>query len=75
MEGEMKDIGTSDPFKKILRNPLRNIIMIWWKVLREILQRLPTSDPSSSSRGVSPFKVQINIDIPIFEGHIDVDVV
>ena len=37
----------------------------------QILQRLSTSDTSTSSRGVIPFKVQINFDIPIFEGQID----
>jgi hypothetical protein len=41
----------------------------------QILRRLPTGDASSSSGGVAPFKVQINFDIPIFEGQIDVDVV
>jgi hypothetical protein len=41
----------------------------------QILQRLPTGDASSSSRGATPFKVQINVDIPIFEGQIDKDVV
>jgi hypothetical protein len=41
----------------------------------QILRRLPTSDTSSSSRGATPFKVQINFDIPIFEGQIDTDVV
>jgi hypothetical protein len=41
----------------------------------QILQRLPTSDTSSSSRGVAPFKVQINFDIPIFECHIDTNLV
>jgi hypothetical protein len=41
----------------------------------QILRRLPTSDTSTSSRGVTPFKVQINFDIPIFEGQINVDVV
>jgi hypothetical protein len=30
---------------------------------------------SSSNGGTSPFKVQINFDIPIFEGHIDTNVV
>jgi hypothetical protein len=43
--------------------------------LAQILQRLPTNEESSSSGGASPFKVQINFDIPIFEGQIDVDVV
>jgi hypothetical protein len=41
----------------------------------QILQRLPTGDASSSSRGVSPFKVQINFDIPIFEVQIDANFV
>jgi hypothetical protein len=36
---------------------------------------MPKSDTSTSSRNVFPFKVQINFDIPIFEGQIDVDVV
>jgi hypothetical protein len=34
----------------------------------QIIQRLPTGDASSSNEGVVPFKVQINFDIPIFEG-------
>jgi hypothetical protein len=41
----------------------------------QILRRLPTGEASSSSGGVSPFKVQINFNIPIIEGHIDADVV
>ena len=41
----------------------------------QILQQLPTGNASSSSRGIAPFKVQINFDIPIFEGQIDADVV
>jgi len=44
----------------------------------QILQRLPTDDASTSSghsRGTTPFKVQVNFDIPIFEGQIDADVV
>jgi hypothetical protein len=39
----------------------------------QILRRLLTSDTSSSSRGTTPFKVQIKFYIPIFEGHIDID--
>jgi hypothetical protein len=34
----------------------------------QILRQLPTGDASSSSEGATPFKVQINFDIPIFEG-------
>jgi hypothetical protein len=41
----------------------------------QILRRLPTSDTISSNGGASPFKVQINFDIPIFEGQIDIDAV
>jgi hypothetical protein len=41
----------------------------------QILRELPTGDASSSSGGTSPFKVQINFDIPIFEVQIDADVV
>jgi hypothetical protein len=37
----------------------------------QILRRLPSGDTSSSSGGVSPFKVQINFDIPIFEDQIN----
>jgi hypothetical protein len=40
-----------------------------------ILQRLPIKKDTSSSSdqfgGTSPFKVQVNFDIPIFEGQID----
>jgi hypothetical protein len=41
----------------------------------QILQRLPTGDTSSSNEGPAPFKVQINFDVPIFEGQIDANVV
>jgi hypothetical protein len=41
----------------------------------QILRRQPTSDASTLSEGTTPFKVQINFDIPIFEGDIDADVV
>ena len=42
----------------------------------QILQRIPTSCASTSnshSRGTTPFKVQVNFDISIFEGQIDAD--
>jgi hypothetical protein len=44
----------------------------------QILQRFPTGNAfasSSHSRGTTPFKVQVNFDIPIFDGPIDADVV
>jgi hypothetical protein len=36
---------------------------------------LPIGDTSSFSKGITPLKVQINFDIPIFEGQIDEDAV
>ena len=43
----------------------------------QILQRLPTTANISTSSGhfggAAPFKVQVNFDIPVFEGQIDAD--
>ena len=75
MVGEKKYYGTGDPFKLLIEESLmqqRNDMMYSFT---QILRRLPTGDTSSSSGGVAPFKVQINFDIPIFEGHIDANVV
>jgi hypothetical protein len=75
MEGENKYDGTGDPFKLLIEESLmqqRNEMM---DSFTQILRRLPTGDASSSSGGTTPFKVQINFDIPIFEGQIDADVV
>jgi len=41
----------------------------------QILRWLPTGDTSSLNGGTTPFKVQINFDIPIFEGQIDADAI
>jgi hypothetical protein len=41
----------------------------------QIIRQLLIGNTSSSKGGASPFKVQINFYIPIFEGQIDVDVV
>jgi hypothetical protein len=41
----------------------------------QILQQLPIGNTSSSNRGAAPLNVQINFDIPIFEGQIDTDAV
>ena len=75
MVGENKYDGTRDPFKLLIEEVLtqqRNEMM---DSFAQILQQLPTSDASSSNGSASPFKVQINFDIPIFGGQIDVDVV
>jgi hypothetical protein len=73
MAGENKDDGTGDPFKMFLEEAImqqRNEMM---DSFAQIIRRLPTNDSSSSSGGAAPFKVQINLDIPIFEGQIDED--
>jgi hypothetical protein len=75
MEDEKKDDGPGDPIKMLLEEALarqRNEMMHNFK---RILQRLPTGEASSSSDHATPFKVQVNFDIPLFEGLIDVDVV
>jgi hypothetical protein len=66
MVGENKYDGTIDPFKIFLDESLmqqRNKMM---DNFAQILQRLPTSDASYKRGSVAPFKVQINIGIPIF---------
>jgi hypothetical protein len=75
MVGEKKYDGTRYPFKFFLKESLtqqRNEMM---DSFTQILWQLPTCDASSSSGGTAPFKVQINFDIPLFEGQIDTDVV
>jgi hypothetical protein len=75
MVGENKYEGTGDPFKLLIEEALtqqRNEMM---DSFAQILRWLPTGDTSSSSEGTAPFKVQINFDIPIFEGQIDANVV
>jgi hypothetical protein len=73
MEREKKDNRTVVPFKMLIEESLtqqRNEMM---DSFAQTLRRLPTGDTSSSSGGATPFKVQINFNIPIFEGQIDVD--
>ena len=75
MARENKYDETGDPFKLLIEESLtqqRNEMM---DSFTQILRWLPTGNTSSSNRGATPFKVQINFDIPIFEGQIDADVV
>jgi hypothetical protein len=75
MGDKKKDDGEGYPFKMLLGESLarqRNEMM---ENFVQILQRLPTGEASSSSIHATPFKVQINFDIPLFEGLIVVDVV
>jgi hypothetical protein len=75
MVGENKDDGIGDPFKMLLEEALRRHMNEMMDSFAQILQRLPTSNASSSSRGTTPFKVQINFDIPIFESRIDTNAI
>ena len=75
MGDEKKYDGAGDHFKIFLEEALvrqRNKMM---DNFMQILRRLPTGEASSSSGHATPFKVQVNFDIPLFEGLIDVDVV
>jgi hypothetical protein len=73
MGDEKKYDGAGDPFKMFLKEDLarqRNEMM---DNFAQILRRLPTGDTSSSRGHETPFKVQVNFDIPLFEGLVDVD--
>ena len=73
-----KDEGAGDPIKILLDEALEKQRNTMMDNFSQILQLLPTSDASTSnnySGGVTPFKVQVNFDITIFEGEIDADVV
>jgi hypothetical protein len=75
MGDEKKDDVAGDPFKMFLKESLarqRNKMM---DNFAQILRRLPTGDATSSSGHATLFKVQVNFDIPLYEGLIDVDVV
>jgi hypothetical protein len=75
MGDEKKDDGVGDPIKMLLEEALvqqRNEMM---DNFTQILRRLPMGEASSSSGLATPFKVQVNFDIPLFEGLIDADVV
>ena len=71
-----KDEGVEDPIKILLEEALEKQRNAMMDKFAKILQRLPTYGASASnshSGGTTPFKVQVNFDIPIFEGQIDAD--
>jgi hypothetical protein len=75
MGDKKKDDGVGYPFKIFLEEALvgqRNEMM---DNFAQILWQLPIGDVSLSSFHATPFKVQVNFDIPLFEGMIDADVV
>jgi hypothetical protein len=75
MVGKNKYDGIGYPFEMLLEEALTQHRNEMRDSFAQILQRLLTDDAYSSSEGASPFKAQINFDIPIFEGQIDAYVV
>jgi hypothetical protein len=78
MGEENKDDGERDPIKMLLEEALEKQRNVMMDNFAQILQRIPTSNASTSnshSRGATPFKVQVNFDIPIFEVQIDADAI
>ena len=78
MADEKKDEGARDPIKIFLEEVLERQRNAMMDNFAQILQRLPRGDASASnsySGNATPFKVQVNFEIPTFEGQIDTDVV
>ena len=78
MADEKKDEGAGDPIKILLEEALERQRDAMMDSFAQILQRLPRSGASASSSysgNATPFKVQVNFEIPIFEGQIDADAV
>jgi hypothetical protein len=75
--GRKEKQGVEDPIKLLLMEALTQQRNEMLDNFFQILQRLPTITGASSSSNhfgdTSPFKVQVNFDIPIFEGQIDAD--
>jgi hypothetical protein len=77
MAEEKKIDGADDPISLLLEQALTRQRDEMMENFSHILQRLPIASGASSSSdhfgGTSPFKVQVNFDIPVFEGQIDAD--
>ena len=77
MVEEKKDEGVGDPINLLLEEALawqrdemtNNFSQILWR----LLTIANTSTSSDHFGGMTPFKVQVNFDIPVFEGLIDAD--
>jgi hypothetical protein len=77
MVEEKKNDGADDSINLLLEQALTRQRDEMMENFSHILQRLPIATGTSSSNNhfgsTSPFKVQVNFDIPIFEGQIDAD--
>jgi hypothetical protein len=72
MAEEKKNDGADDPINLLLEQALTRQRDEMMENFSHILQHLPIESGASSSSdhfgGTSPFKVQVNFDIPVFEG-------
>jgi hypothetical protein len=78
MGDKKKDEGAGYPIKILHEEALEKQRNAMMDNFAQIIQRFPTGDAFASnnnSGGATPFKVQINFDIPIFDFQIDVDTV
>jgi hypothetical protein len=77
MVEEKKNNGADDPINLLLEQALTRQRDEMMENFSHILQLLPITAGASSSSdhfgGTSPFKVQVNFDIPVFEGQIDAE--
>jgi hypothetical protein len=77
MVEEKKNDGADDPINLLLEQALTRQRDEMMENFSHILQCLPIASGASSSRdhfgGTLPFKVQVNFDIPVFEGQIDAE--
>jgi hypothetical protein len=74
---KIKNVRADDPINLLLEQALTRQGDKMMENFSHILQRLPIATDTCSSNNhfgsTSPFKVQVNFDIPVFEGHIDAD--
>ena len=78
MADEKKYEVAGDPIKILLEEALKRQRNAMMDNFSQILKRIPKGDTSTSrsySGSSTPFKVQVNFDIPIFEGWIDANTV
>jgi hypothetical protein len=77
MVDEKRDEAAENPIKFLVTEALAQERNEMLENFSQILKRIPTiKDMSSSSShfgDATPFKVQVNFDIPVFEGQIDVN--
>jgi hypothetical protein len=78
MAEEKKDKWVGDPIKLLLKVDLSRQRDETMNIFAQILWWLLTIEDASTSSGhfvgTTPFKVQVNFDIPVFEGNIDADI-